>query len=77
MVPAPDVASHTYNLGGPFPGEFEVLDVSYRKNSVRDKVIGKEQIYLERNTPHGQSLSQLRRWEALKYGVASFYGLGN
>ena len=51
MIPAPDVASHTYYLGGPFPGEFEVLDVSYRKNSVRDKVIGKEQIYLERNTP--------------------------
>ena len=77
MIPAPDVASHTYYLGGPFPGEFEVLNVSYRKNSVRDKVIGKEQIYLERNTPHRQSLSQLRRWEALKYGVASFYGLGN
>ena len=69
------MASHTYYLGSPFPGEFEVLDVSYRKNSVRDKVIGKEWIYLERNTP--QSLSQMRWWEALKYGVASFYGRGN
>ena len=32
-----------------------------RKNSVRDKVIGKEWIYLKRNTLHGQSVGHLRR----------------
>ena len=49
----------------------------FRKNSVRDKVIGKKWIYLERNTVRRQSVDHLRRQEALKYGVVSFYGLGN
>ena len=31
------------------------------KNSVRDKVIGKEWTYLERNTLHRQSVGHLRR----------------
>ena len=48
-----------------------------RKNSVRDKVIGKKWIYLERNTFHRQSVVHLRRREALKYGMVGFYGLGN
>ena len=48
-----------------------------RKNSVRDKVMGKKWIYLERNTLHRQSVGRLRRREALKYGLVSFYGLGN
>ena len=45
-----------------------------RKNSVRDKVTGKKWIHLERNTLHRQSLDHLRRWEALRNGVVSFYG---
>ena len=32
-----------------------------RKNSVRDKVISKKWIYLERNTLHRQSVGHLRR----------------
>ena len=48
-----------------------------RKNSVRDKVIGKKWIYLERNTLHRQSVGHLRRQESPKYSVVSFYGLGN
>ena len=47
------------------------------KNSVRDKVIGKKWIYLERDTLHRQNVGHLRRREALKYGVVSFYALGN
>ena len=62
----------------------------HRKNSVRDKVIGKKWIYLERytfqrqnaviskgengfgrNTLHRQSVSHLRKQEALKCGVTS------
>ena len=48
-----------------------------RKNLVRDKVIGKKWIYLERNTLYRQSMGCLRRWEALKCDVVSVYGLGN
>ena len=33
----------------------------HRQNSVRDKVIGKKWIYLERNTVHRQSMSHVRR----------------
>ena len=49
-----------------------------RKNSLRDKMIGKKWIYLERNTFHRQAcrLSQ-RQSVASKHGVASFYRLGN
>ena len=35
----------------------------HRKNSVRDKVIGKKWIYLDRNTLHRQSVGHLRRQE--------------
>ena len=35
----------------------------HRKNSVRDKVIGKKWIYLERNTLHRQSVGHFKRWE--------------
>ena len=44
------------------------------KNSVRDKVIGKKRIYLERNTLHGQSVGPSQRVRgAPRYGVGSFY----
>ena len=33
----------------------------HRKNSVRDKVIGKKWIYLERNTLHRQSVGHRRK----------------
>ena len=50
------------NTGNPYvPSEFQVLDVSLGKNSVRDKVIGKKWTYLERNTLHRQSVGHLRR----------------
>ena len=48
-----------------------------RKISVRDEVIGKKWIYLERNTLHRQSVGHLRKKEAPKYGMLSFYGLSN
>ena len=35
-------------------------------------MLGKNQIYLERNTFHRQSVGHLRRQEASKYGVVSF-----
>ena len=35
----------------------------HRKNSVRNEVIGKKWIYLERNTLHRQSVGRLRRRE--------------
>ena len=40
-------------------------------------MIGKKWIYLERDTFHRQNVVCLRRREAPKYGVASFYGLDN
>ena len=50
----------------------------HMKNSVRDTVIGKKWIYLERDTLHVQAcrLSQ-RANAASECGVVSFYGLGN
>ena len=42
-----------------------------RKNSVRDKVIGKKWIYLERNTDRAWAISEAR--VAAGYGVVSFY----
>ena len=49
-----------------------------RKNSVRDKVIGKKWIYLERNTLHRQcGPSQRVSLAVPKFGVVSYYGLGN
>ena len=38
---------------------------------------GKTWIYLERNTFHRQSVGLSEGERALKYGVVSFYGLGN
>ena len=50
----------------------------HRKNSVRDKVIGKKWIYLERNTFHRQSVGHLRRREQHQGMVLSiFIGVGN
>ena len=50
----------------------------HRKNSVRDKVIGKKWIYLERNTPHRQSVGHLRRQEQPQgMGLSVFIGVGN
>ena len=46
------------------------------KNSVRDKVIGKEWTYLERNTLHRQSVGHLRRWERHQgMGLSVFIGV--
>ena len=47
----------------------------HRKPLVRDKVIDKKWIYLERDTLH--RIWSISEAEALKYGVVSFYGLGN
>ena len=46
-----------------------------RKNSVKDKVISKKWIYLERNILH--SVLAISVNVALKYGMVIFYGLGN
>ena len=49
-----------------------------RKNSMRNKVIGKKWIHLERNTLHSQECGPTQR-AALAVsvsGVVSFYGLG-
>ena len=43
--------------------KFGFLMSHHRKNSVRDKVIGKKWIYLDRNTLHRQSVGHLRRQE--------------
>ena len=50
-----------------------------RKNSVRDKVIGKKWTDSERNTLHRQECRPLQRARATasKWGMVSFYGLGN
>ena len=44
-----------------------------RKNSVRDKLIDKRWIYLERNILHRKSVGPLRRTMAM----VNFYGLVN
>ena len=47
-----------------------------RKNSVRDKVVSKKWIYLERNTL--QSVGHLRRQEQPQgMGLSVFIGVGN
>ena len=49
-----------------------------RKNSVRDKMIGKKWIYLERNTLCRQGVGHHRGLSvALKSDTVSFYGLDN
>ena len=50
----------------------------HRKNSVRDKVMGKKWIYLERSALHSQTVGHLRRWERHQdMGLSVFIGLGN
>ena len=44
-----------------------------RKNSERDKMLGKKWIYLERNTVHKQSGPPQKVRVALEYRVVSFY----
>ena len=46
----------------------------HRKNSVRDKVIVKKYIYLEKYTGR-KRVGHFRRHESSKYGVIYFYGL--
>ena len=46
-----------------------------RKNSVRDKVIGKEWIYLERSTLHRQSVGHLEGPRGM--GLSVFIGVGH
>ena len=50
-----------------------------RKNSVRDKVIGKKWIYSdsEKHTPQAKCVPSQRVSVAAKCGVVSFYRLGN
>ena len=49
-----------------------------RKNSVRNKVIRKKWIYLERNTIHRQIVGHLRRWERHQgMGFSVFRGVDN
>ena len=43
--------------------KFRFLTSYHRKNSVRDKVIDKKWLYLERNTLQRQSVGHLRRQE--------------
>ena len=50
-----------------------------RKNSVRDKVIGKKWTYSDREkrTPQTECGPSQRAHAASKFGVVSFYRLGN
>jgi len=49
-----------------------------RKNSVKDKVIGKNvNLFREKHTPHTESGPSQRASVVSKCGVVSFYGLGN
>lgn len=57
--------------------EAQVLVSQSKRNSARDKGIGKKWIYLQRNTIHIQSEVCFRRWEAPKHGMVSLYGLCN
>ena len=58
--------------------ELRFLMSHHRKNSVRDKVIGKKWIYLEINTLHRQSMGHLRRRERHQgIGLSVFIGVGN
>ena len=45
----------------------------HRKNSVRDKVIGKKWIYLGRNTPQTECGPSQKVRKAPGYGVVRFY----
>ena len=49
-----------------------------RKNSVRDKVIGKKWVYLERNTPHRQSEGPGEgEYGSRGWGLSVFIEVGN
>jgi len=48
-----------------------------RKNLMRDKVIGKKCLSLERDTQQTECGPSQKAREALKYGVVGFYGLGS
>ena len=65
-----------YILHACVPSEVEIHDVSLQKE-LRDKVIDKKWIYLERNIFHKQNVGHCRRQEISEYGKVSFYGLGN
>ena len=52
------------------------LTSHHRKNSVRDKVIGKKWIYLERNTPQTKCGPSQKVTVAPGYRVVSFYRSG-
>ena len=57
---------------------FRFLMSHCRKNSVRDKVIGKKWIYLERKPLHRQEYGPSRKVRAVSQNdVVSFYRLGN
>ena len=55
--------------------KFRFLMSHHRKNSVRDKVIVKKCIYLERNTLHRQSMSHLR-WQEQPWNTAWLVFMG-
>ena len=59
--------------------ELMFLMSQHRKNSVRDKAIGKKWFYSdsERSTPHRQSVGHHRCQCAAKCGTVSCYRLGN
>ena len=58
--------------------KFRFLMSHHRKNSVKDKVIDKKWIYLERSTLHRQSVYHLRSQEQPQgMGVSLFIGLDN
>ena len=57
--------------------ELRFLMTHHSKNSVRNKVVGKKWIYLERNTPQTECGPFQKKREASQYGVVSLYGLGN
>jgi len=53
-----------------------ILMFHCRKNSVRDKVIGKKWIYLHRNTLHRQSMGHCRGWVRQSRNVAWLVFMG-
>ena len=53
--------------------EARFLKSHHRKNSMRDKMIGKIWIYLEKNTLHRQCWPSQKVKKSTGYGVVSFY----
>ena len=56
--------------------KLEFFMSGHRKNSVRDKVIGKKWFYLERNTSETECEPSLKVRAASGCKVVSFYGGG-